>query len=292
MVPKTKPQYITRLSLFVLSLGLMKTTTAAPFQTPQWLKEITPIKGNNMHDEIRCYALPYGVIGLISHLLTYYTIALLSVGRSPIAPWRKLSSPRIDLCLGILGLLGGSSVTIFTMIRCQQRWQFILIAAWKAALSITLGFLSVHVAFLAHSGRKRNKQWYTDMPGMSDLDREAFRSALWWLVLYVLGTIVGLVGLIDLVIQSWGEPVIVLSSKIFGGIAAGVIGLTFLVLLCTKFNGFVFAACIVTLGALSALYSDWVLAGLAGTLIGVPSSDNTILYFAYFAAKRLPFFSF
>jgi hypothetical protein len=44
-------------------------------------------------------------------------------------------------------------------------------------------------------------------------------------------------------------------------------------------------------GILAALYSDWVLAGLAGNLIGMPSSDNSLLYFGYFAAKRLPFFS-
>ncbi|KAF8248848.1 hypothetical protein K440DRAFT_507730, partial [Wilcoxina mikolae CBS 423.85] len=256
------------------------------------LEEIMPLKGNDMHSEIRCYALPYGAIGLVSHLLTYYTIALLSMGRSPIAPCRKLTSPRIDLCLAILGLLGGSAITIFTIIRCLQRWQFILIAAWKATLSITLGALSIHVAALANAARKRNKRWYSEMPEVFSLDREELIGALWWLVVYVFGTIVGLVGLISLVIHAWGDPVIVLCSKIFGGIAAGVVGLTFLVCLCTEFSGFALAACIVALGALSALYSDWVLAGLAGNLIGVPSSDNTILYFAYFAAKRLPFFSF
>jgi hypothetical protein len=45
-------------------------------------------------------------------------------------------------------------------------------------------------------------------------------------------------------------------------------------------------------GILGAFYSDWVLAAIAGKLTGAPSSDNSALYWSYFAAKRLPSFSF
>lgn len=51
------------------------------------------------------------------------------------------------------------------------------------------------------------------------------------------------------------------------------------------------SALLVLCGLLAALYSDLVLAGLAGSLIGAPSSGNSALYFVYFAAKRLPIFS-
>jgi len=45
-------------------------------------------------------------------------------------------------------------------------------------------------------------------------------------------------------------------------------------------------------GVLAALYSDWVIAFLAGNMAGVPMSDNALLYWTYFFAKRIPLFSF
>ena len=45
------------------------------------------------------------------------------------------------------------------------------------------------------------------------------------------------------------------------------------------------------LGVLGAFYSDWILAAIAENMSGSPSADNAALYWSYFVAKRLPFFS-
>lgn len=264
-------------------------------------------------------SLPYGTIGFISHILTYYTIVMLSAGRSPLMPWRKLSSPRMDMFLGVVGLLVGTLITALTIYRCRQRWQFLLIAVWKATLSVSLGALGVSAARETKrieelKERLRPTEQLLPKEDDDDLDlKPRYRPILWWMLLYVLGIFVGLTGLISLVKHSWGEPIIVLSSKIFGGIAIGLGGLAGIVPMILyyidkadreergrarrglKFLGggalVVFLVLLLTSGFLAALYSDWVLAGLAGSLIGVPSKDNSVLYYGYFGAKRLPFFS-
>ncbi|KAF8537310.1 hypothetical protein BDD12DRAFT_887999 [Trichophaea hybrida] len=253
---------ITRLLIF--ACVIFASTTAA--EAPEWLKSITPKKGDTLQSEIQCYALPYGTIGFVSHLLTYYTIFMITIGHSPMLPWHELSAPHLDIFLGAVGLLVGFILTIFTMVRCHQRWEFLLIAMWKSSLSITLGTLSVHADLILRR----------DL--LVDID-QMIEEAIWWLIIYGVGTIIGLAGLGRLVVKSWGDKVVVLATKVFSGVAIVAIVFTW-------------GVAVGQHGLLAALYSDWVLAGLAGNLIGMPSSDNSVLYFAYFSAKRLPFFSF
>lgn len=52
----------------------------------------------------------------------------------------------------------------------------------------------------------------------------------------------------------------------FGGVVGAVLGLLLLML----------------------FYSDWILGAIAGNLAGAPSSDIAVLYWLYFATKRLP----
>jgi len=285
--------------------------TGAGYGVPDWVREMVPDRGNGtLHSEIACYALPYGLIGTTSHVLTWYTISILTFGRSPLAPWRKLGSPRFDMFLAATGLLAGLVLTIFTMIRCQQRWQFMLIAGWKALLSVSLGAFSLHVAMLiAQWGTtsQRSAEYPLERLGRHTRKQRQVHSysqrelcaAMWWLVLYLLGMLAGLTGLISLVIEAWGDnKVVELTTYACGGVTVVVILLwawyRFLYLATDGPNqqaGFRIFVLPLALGLIAALYSDWVLAGLAENLVGVPSGDVAPLYYAYFAAKRLPIFS-
>jgi hypothetical protein len=90
--------------------------------------------------------------------------------------------------------------------------------------------------------------------------------------------------------MAW-ENIIQISTFVTSGCAEIAIGVTLLSLKeDTAEIERKIVECLMFLGAPTALWSDWVLAGLADNLIGVPSSDNAVLYFGYFAAKRLPFF--
>jgi len=52
-----------------------------------------------------------------------------------------------------------------------------------------------------------------------------------------------------------------------------------------------FSGWVIGVGLLAALYSDWALAFVPGNMAGVPSSDNSALYWTYFFAKRIPLLS-
>src|SRR5271167_1394991 len=88
------------------------------------INETPPI--STLQDELQCYALPYGALGFVSHILTYYTITLLALQRPPWAPWRKqLHHATIDYLLAAVTLIATITITIITMVRCRNRWQFI-----------------------------------------------------------------------------------------------------------------------------------------------------------------------
>lgn len=113
-----------------------------------------PTKGDNIKDEIKCYGLPYGGIGFTSHVLTYYTIALLSAGRSPWT-WGKNKHWRFDVGLAALALLATTATTIITLVKCRNRWQFICIACWKLCMSLCLTLLGLHSALIVRRRRRK-----------------------------------------------------------------------------------------------------------------------------------------
>lgn len=130
---------------------------------------------------------------------------------------------------------------------------------------------------------------------------------LFWLLLYIPGVGVGLAGLFSLVaetIQSNHNVMVI--TAVFGAITLAVTVVVGLVVCCIMSGngsrdtvlgpvlGSSLAACGVALacfGVLGAFYSDWVLAAIAENMVGTPSGDNSALYWSYFSAKRLPFFS-
>ena len=73
--------------------GLTSTTTAPP--KPTKTAEPDP----TIKDHIKCYALPYGVLGTINHLLHYETLWALSRGRQPLRPWHPLDVDNWKLTL-------------------------------------------------------------------------------------------------------------------------------------------------------------------------------------------------
>ena len=119
-----------------------------------------------------------------------------------------------------------------------------------------------------------------------------------WVILYIPGLITGFVGLCPLVKENWSNDVVRIVTYAFGGvvISAGVMG--GVIFFCQRNDeGFVMAwlwgiaAATIGWGCLGAIYSDWILAAIAENLVGIPSSDNMILYWTYFIAKRLPLLS-
>ncbi|KAF6751715.1 hypothetical protein DFP72DRAFT_1034123 [Ephemerocybe angulata] len=109
-------------------------------------------------EEVKCYALPYGALGFVSHVLTYYTIIALWFGRKPLWPFSRVSYSWLDLTLGGFGLLISTLLTIVTIVRCKDSWELLVIAIWKMAMSLLNGLTAVHVAILYILERRKLKR--------------------------------------------------------------------------------------------------------------------------------------
>jgi hypothetical protein len=126
--------WIPRPAILALAAFLIhaRPTSAAPFNFPKWLNDTLPHPATSLKDELKCYTLPFGTIGLASHLLTYYTVLMLGLGRSP---WllRPLSHGLWDVTFAAVGMLWTLLITVLAMVRCRGQWQFALLAFWKLA---------------------------------------------------------------------------------------------------------------------------------------------------------------
>jgi hypothetical protein len=289
------------------------------YTTADFLSSALPQPGTNPREQIQCYALPYGGLGFTTHILTYYTFIMLTLGRSPWR-WKRLTHYRLDLTLAIAGLPFTVTPVVVTMLRCRSRWVFYLLAAWKLSLSLMICAATITTALIVKQGVnvfERNRGRYMNMHNMrhyspsypiDDDDsvgpkyKVSHVRTLLWMAVYGIGTIVGFVGLVGLVIEAWDE-VTLLRHLTYGALALFI----FLAVM-----GFAIGACCwpdrlpgsgiiaafgtaaLVFGFGAVIYSDWALAAVANNMVGSPDGNNiyvTILYWTYFAGKRLPMLS-
>jgi hypothetical protein len=286
--------------------------------------------------EIQCYALPYGALGLISHLLTYWTIACVSWGRIPIWPKRRIKECNYDMFLAVLALCTCIPIASITVNRCRLSWHFVLICIWKLLTSVSLACITIHRCIVirreklqsgtADAGRDVNTQsGPEDVEMTADsqehphdtskhnrlLHAKVNLTPLWWLLLYLAGTIVGMVGLCSLLYTTFRQDETIRSLTYGFGGALAIIPIlvaiywfqrslsddkkggrkAFLSAFGNTFGG-AFFGFIAVFGFFSSLYSDLVLGTIANNITGLPSQDFAPIYWAWFVAKRLPLLSF
>jgi hypothetical protein len=261
-----------------------------PFNFGAWIKgQLSPEAGKNTRGEIQCYSLPFGGLGFLSHILTYWSMICTMAGKKPLWPGSHLTSGLWDVLLGILSVLGTIVPTCFTISACRNRWQFVLIGVWKLTLTLSANATALHQAIVL---------WRT---GSADEGGKR----LWTLIIYVLGTTAGLTGLISLVSESLDDNAhLRIVTYVFGGIVGFPAALFTLWLLYLLFSWPIlkcmdsrkygkmwgltsFTSFILLLVLLAAFYSDWALAALSNNWLGSPDDDNKELYWLYFGSKRL-----
>ncbi|KAF2101284.1 hypothetical protein NA57DRAFT_72726 [Rhizodiscina lignyota] len=283
------------LSILTTIFAALVIASPAPSNIGAWLHDaFLPQAGSTLSDEIKCYNLPYGGIGFVSHILTYYTVGMLIAGLTPLfpRPREKIRFGWTENVLSILALCGTIPITIMTMYACRRRWQFVLIAIWKMLLSLTLSFITIHV------GQKAGKSGHD------------WRKLGLWTILYGVGTFLGMIGLISIVKEIWDEshPARIV-TYVLGTLGGFPFALWAVIVFVSwlpwaarytpsdrrlmewstmrKYSYWTLAL----LGLWCAFYCDWILATIDGNYSGEPSSDIAVLYWIYFAAKRLPMLS-
>lgn len=304
--------------------------------------------------EIQCYALPYGAVGIISHLLTYWTFAWMAIGKIPLWPWHKMTSWRFDLFLAILALCTCIPIASITIHRCRLSWHFILISVWKLITSVSLACMSIHRCILVYKLKKKQHnaqnaeehqplqhlcqdtqyyacpsethQMYSQRNNSSffrdgqrseqqkndkqkEIEEREDRAPLWWLLLYLGGTVVGMVGLCSLLWTTFRDNKTV--KRLTYAFVAPMVLVPILVgfywfqkhldgkggrRVLTSAYWYTFASAVLAFtavfGFFSALYADLVLGAIADNLLGLPSADFAPLFWIWFFAKRLPLLSF
>ncbi|KAF2472588.1 uncharacterized protein BDR25DRAFT_284127 [Lindgomyces ingoldianus] len=305
----------------------------------------TPNRTAGPVGEIQCYALPYGAIGIISHLLTYWTIAWIGVGRSPVWPWHRLTSTKFDIFLASVTLVTCIPIASISIHRCRLSWHFVLIGVWKLVTSVSLACITIHRAVISHReakassdgamllsntshqytpyhpyGSPQPSQMYTqhnttrttffsDPNDPNDTPSSTNHNPLYWLTLYLLGTVTGMVGLGALIYTSFRHNKDVRNLTYGFAIAIAIIPMITAAYWYKKHLGLpqrgfktlweaykhtfggALLAFIAVFGFFSALYSDLALGAIAGKWSGVPSEDYAPLYWAWFVAKRLTMLS-
>jgi hypothetical protein len=294
-----------------------------------------PNKTGGPAGEIQCYSLPYGAVGVVSHLLTYWTMAWLAIGRTPIWPWHRPEYQKIDMFLAVSTLLTCIPIASITIHRCRLTWHFILIAVWKLVTSVALACITIHRAVI--SRRESRGQTYNRVPRstnrlgqntaynshgvyqQANISKISFWSSedgqnrtetskvpLYWLILYMAGTITGMVGLLALnwtsfrhnhdvrsLTYGFGAVMIIIPAlaaaywymKHLGQGQGGGSGYIAAVGDMLKSS---FLASAAAFSFFSALYCDLVLGAIAQNWSGMPSEDFAPLYWAWFIAKRFP----
>jgi hypothetical protein len=210
---------------------------------------LDPVKVDTPQAEIQGYGLPYGGLGFVSHLLTYFTVVCLGLTQDPLMPWKKIRHPWRSFCLGLVSLILSVGFAIFTIVRGASTWQFVTIAVWKVVLSTFLGFSAMSAALSARprraseAGRIRVTQSDAadninllplngpeeirrDGPEQRDLHEND--SPGWWL-LYAVGLVVGLAGLFSLTKENWENHTIRLITYIMWGVLAAAMGIVAMV---------------------------------------------------------------
>lgn len=268
-------------------LLLIPTTQAALFDWPDWLNPPPPGNGT-FNDNIRCYSLPFGVLGFVSHLISYWNVFWLLKYQRPLWPFEEVGHKEIDFVTLFLSLCGTVIPSIITSLGCHSDWRFILIAIWKLFFSICVSIIGLHTVREA------------DKP---PAHRKSFSSSKSWAPsLYTIGVLVGLTGLISVVKEDWNpvtKPMVVICC-VFWGVAALLVSMILPFLLCGgkdhdrwawRFIKFIFLIIVF----FTAIWSDWILAAISvkhgGTWHGIPHEyENRIIFGVFIGSRILPVF--
>lgn len=97
--------------------------------------------------QIICYAFPFGIAGWVSHFISLYTIAIISLGRRPLRPNKLLQSENLDMGLSAAGILMSLGVGIPMITRCNHDSRLLLVAYSKLATSTLADLVGLGVSW-------------------------------------------------------------------------------------------------------------------------------------------------
>lgn len=90
------------------------------------------------------YSLPYGVLGAISHILTYYVLLCHYYGRRPLQPWRHLTRAPVNMCSVVISSIVSITIIAVTLTKVHESQPLVVLASLQVVLSVVMDLLNVH----------------------------------------------------------------------------------------------------------------------------------------------------
>jgi hypothetical protein len=105
-----------------------------------------------MESKFNQYSLPYGILGAISHILTYYVILCHYYSRRPTMPWRPLEKQLFNMCSVVVSSIVSITIAIVTLTRIRETQPLVVLAALQVVLGFIVDALNVHRFFKEKGG--------------------------------------------------------------------------------------------------------------------------------------------
>ncbi|KAF7973496.1 hypothetical protein HWV62_3412 [Athelia sp. TMB] len=230
----------------------------------------------------KCYGIPYGAFGFISHVITFYTLVCAITHKRWYAPWKDSSEDKdMGCCFGCLDvpfrfmtlifkLMITIALSAYTIYECRGAYR--LLAVWKLLITCFDG---------------ATEKWIVrhENPGAHML------YAIQFVLLFIPGVGVGIAGIKDLAEKYWHSTHSLHTlTWVFVGVFSFLVVIGIIITILDGFRGIPVLLGLTLLLAylLGTAYADWVIGIVARNVVGVPDDEVTkVVSGLYFAAKHL-----
>ncbi|KAJ2897708.1 hypothetical protein MKZ38_004485 [Zalerion maritima] len=131
------------LSLYTTSVQCVPTaTTAAP--APTATSPTDPGDDTVLESKLDKYSLPYGVLGAIDHIATFYAIGCHFYERRPLAPHKLIKHKLLNLLNILLASVVTVTIAFVTLSKVKEDKPLLIFAALHVVLDVIKGIVNIH----------------------------------------------------------------------------------------------------------------------------------------------------
>ncbi|OAL45876.1 hypothetical protein IQ07DRAFT_603805 [Pyrenochaeta sp. DS3sAY3a] len=234
----------------------------------------------NLQKHIEVYGIPYGVLGVVSHGLTFYVIICHFFGRRPLFPWRFLEKEKWNLAAVTVSSLISIILSSVTLARTRGSRPLMILAGMQIVLGAIIDFIHIHrVALKAEGWSKSLSLWAIPLVIVSVFSIYAFYQFPFTEKDGRIGNIYKSIGFILLLA--------------FIGLSGLATLFCFLGSVCTMFKESTwFAVSAVSLSCALFWLGDFGIAVVSKNSIGTPGTHIQALYYTYWVVERIPLLTF
>lgn len=138
---------------------LVSTTSAlpnGPYEPRLEPRYLETTNAQNLRKHIEVYGIPYGILGVVSHALTFYVIMCHFFGRRPLQPWKFLEKERWNLAVVSISSLISIILSSVSLARTRGSRPLMILAGMQIVLGALIDFIHIHRMALKAEGWSRS----------------------------------------------------------------------------------------------------------------------------------------